>query len=62
MYFIFDRVETLSFEAIRFPETAKTALAYLWRAFAWAERRGFDRLAGFIGAHIAHVTERRGAA
>lgn len=42
--FISARAETLARQAIRFPATAKVALAWLLRAHDWAARRGLKEI------------------
>ena len=43
-YFIADRAETLAYEAVHFPATAETVLAWLRRAVDWAAKRGLISL------------------
>lgn len=47
-YSIRDKAKTLAYEARRFPTAAETALAWLDRAEAFAERRGLFQLADEI--------------
>ena len=44
-YFIADRAETLAYEAVHFPATAETVLAWFRRAVAWTKARGLNTLA-----------------
>lgn len=55
-HFIADRAQTLAYEAIQFPATAETALAWLHRAVACAEGKGLTVLAGEL-----RTLERRAA-
>lgn len=43
-YFIQARAQSLSYEAIRFPETEEAALTWLHRAVDWAKGRGLTSL------------------
>ena len=53
-YFIKDRALSLTYEAIRFPDTAQVALAWLRRAHEWAARRGLkDLLAEIVPCMVA---------
>ncbi len=45
MFFIEDRARSLAYEARRFPSTAETALAWIFRAKTWASQRGNAELA-----------------
>lgn len=38
-YFIEARAQSLSYEAVQFPTTAKTALSWLGRAVDWAKKK-----------------------
>lgn len=53
--FIEDRALSLSYEAVQFPTTAMTALAWLHRAMAWAEARGLTDLQETLNAHLRRV-------
>lgn len=54
-HFIQDRAQSLSYEAVQFTATAKTALAWLHRAMAWAEARGLTDLQETLNAHLRRV-------
>lgn len=57
--FIKDRALSLSYEAVQFPATAETVLAWLGRAMAWTKTRGLNTLAKELeamcyGMHCPH--------
>jgi hypothetical protein len=61
-HFIKDRADTLLYEAVHFPATTETALAWLDRALDWAEKRGLKNTADYIRLTtllIKHPTERQ---
>ena len=60
-YFIKDRALSLSYEAIRFPETAETVLAWLRRASDWSKTHRRDGLARIINTRIAHIVSSKRA-
>lgn len=54
-HFIADRSLSLSYEAVQFPATAETSLAWLHRAVGWAEKRGLTALVHEIQEHCHRV-------
>ena len=56
-HFIQARAQSLSYEAVQFPNTAKAALAWLHRAVAWAEARGLKPLADSVRAGSQRIKE-----
>jgi len=56
-YFIQDRAQTLSFEGIQYPNTKKTALAWLRRAMAWATQNGLTELSENLGKAVSRVKQ-----
>lgn len=47
-YFIKDRTDTLLFEACQYPATAETAIAWMRRAAAWAEKNNQTWLVDYL--------------
>lgn len=58
-YFIQDRALSLTYEAIRYPATADTVLAWLGRARAWAERHGMKPLAETLLAAAKRIEDQK---
>lgn len=53
--FIGDRAATLAYEAVRFPTTADSAVAWLRRAMAWATANGNQQLFSALRCHYAYI-------
>ena len=53
--FINDRALSLAYEAVRFPATGDSALAWLRRAMAWATVNGNSQLFSTLRRHYAYV-------
>ncbi|MDL2315468.1 hypothetical protein LJC59_00095 [Desulfovibrio sp. OttesenSCG-928-A18] len=56
-HFIADRAQSLVYEAIQFPSTAETALAWLHRAVAYAEGKGMTVLADELGFAVTRIED-----
>lgn len=54
-YFIKDRALSLAYEAVRFPSTADSALAWLRRAMVWATVNGNSQLFSTLRRHYAFI-------
>lgn len=54
-YFIRARALSLAYEAVRFPSTADSALAWLRRAMAWATVNGNSQLFSALRRHYAFI-------
>lgn len=54
-HFIQDRAQTLAYEAIRLPATARTSLAWLRRAVDWAKERGLIPLVREVQLQIFRI-------
>ena len=53
--FIGDRAATLAYEAVRFPTTADSAVAWLRRAMAWATANDNQQLFSALHCHYAYM-------
>ena len=54
-YFIADRALSLAFEAVQKPDTAPTALAWIYRAIGWAKKHTATELEEPLTAHLAYI-------
>lgn len=57
-YFIQDRAQALSYEAVHFPATAPAALAWIHRAVAWAKARRLTDLSKTLSARLEEIGAR----
>lgn len=54
-YFISDRAQSLVYEALKFPETAEMAIAWLGRAMDWAQSQKLTAIENTLNHHLLSI-------